>query len=98
MEEVSSDPIQVLRLQVEGMRAKLEKSKRFRARYQANLALLEEMAESLDRTRRENRKLRIAISEVALARSETSTVRSLVKYASKVLEGLGYTPRDAEMF
>jgi Ran GTPase-activating protein (RanGAP) involved in mRNA processing and transport len=83
-----------LKLTIEGMRAKLNEYKRFKAQYQANLRAIDVQDEVLTRTRRENRRLRRALCEVALSRPGTTTVKYLSKYADKVLEGLGFSPND----
>jgi Ran GTPase-activating protein (RanGAP) involved in mRNA processing and transport len=85
-----------LKLTIEGMRAKLNEYKRFKAQYQANLRAIDVQDEVLTRTRRENRRLRRALCEVALSRPGTTTVKYLSKYADKVLEGLGYTANEIE--
>lgn len=84
--------------QILGMQAKLQQYKRFKAQYQAIVTRDEEQQELLARLRRENRKLRIALSEVALARKASTTVAYLSRYATKVLNGLGYQPSDIERF
>lgn len=86
-----------IKLQIEGMRAKLNEAKRFKAQYRANLRCTELIESQAARVLRENRKLRVALAEIALSRSGTTSVKYLAKYASKVLGGLGYEEDEIQL-
>ena len=85
----STDEVLALKLTIEGMRAKLNDAKRFKAQYQANKRLADLREELWLHASRENRKLMRALREVALSRPGTTNVKYLAKYAEKVLTGLG---------
>lgn len=86
----STDEVLALKLTIEGMRAKLNEAKRFKAQYQAMKIGMDRDGRLMTRIRRENQRLRRALAEVALARSGTTSVKNLASYAGKVLSGLGF--------
>lgn len=78
-----------LKRRIDSMRAKEQEFKRFKSRYQDALQHSLACTEMSDRDEREARRLRRALFEVAYAKEDFRR-KDIIKYATKVLNGLGY--------
>lgn len=78
-----------MRRRIDSMRAKEQEFKRFKSRYQDALQHSLACTELSERDEREARRLRRALFEISYAKDDFRR-KDIIKYATKVLNGLGY--------
>lgn len=78
-----------LKRRIDSMRVKEQEFKRFKSRYQDALQHSLLCTDLADRDEREARRLRRALFEIAYAKEDFRR-KAIIKYATKVLNGLGY--------
>jgi len=81
--------IDQLKRRIDSMKAKEQEFKRFKSRYQDALQHSLSCTELSERDEREARRLRRALFEIAYAKEDFRR-KAIIKYAEKVLNGLGY--------